>query len=146
MLFVQLLAGKFHPNFVNESNMRDIIFRGKCIHTGMWIYGYLSRLGDGAYITTNPDGYRIDYQVKPETIGMCTGLQDKNDKLIYEGDMLVYNKNGHNSRPLVVEYRHGAFGYVYSNEWFHPFAGNTKFDFNPCDKDDRFEIIGDIYE
>lgn len=86
------------------------------------------------------------YEVIPETIGQYTGLKDKNGKEIYEGDILTWSQNGIISSPLVVEFKHGAFGYTYSEGSFIALAGNSNFAFNPFDNDKRFQIIGNIYD
>ena len=71
--------------------MREILFRGKRVDNGEWVYGhYVHQYGaDMIYL---PDGvdreYGFDYyHIIPETVGQYTGLT-ANGKKIFEGDIL----------------------------------------------------------
>ncbi|GHV91186.1 phage protein [Spirochaetia bacterium] len=74
--------------------MREIIFRGKRKDTGEWIYGDLFHhaygIDNGEYISiaghTNVNPFNYDVQL--ETIGQYTGFKDRNNKMIFEGDIV----------------------------------------------------------
>ena len=62
------------------------LFRGKTIR-GDWVRGLLASKDDKWYIS-NKAGAPFAYEIRPESICQCTGLKDKNGKLIFENDIM----------------------------------------------------------
>ena len=70
------------------------LFKAKRIDTGEWVQGYLYGIWEKRYILwgmTNDIPNMIE--VDPTTICQCTGLKDKDGKLIWEND-IVKNEKG----------------------------------------------------
>lgn len=65
--------------------MREILFRGKTLECGKWVYGDLNKHSEGLYpYITDAQGTK--HYVRKETVGQFTGFRDENGVRIFEGD------------------------------------------------------------
>ena len=95
----------------------DIYSRQRGLIMGEWIQGYLYGIWEKRYILwgmTNDVPNMIE--VDPTTICQCTGLKDKNDKLIWENDIMKYQWDG-KIRIDVVKYEPPIFSYKNVIRW-----------------------------
>lgn len=101
-------------DLINEG-MRDILFRGKRLDNGEWVYGnlFLSDTDGGAYILAGSRIVTIEWEVDPSTVGQYTGLLDKNGERIFEGDVLtVDGEDGF----FVLEFQEDTARFVMSGD------------------------------
>ena len=82
------------------------ICKAKRKDNGEWVEGYLYITHNGEYEISRYDEEldteRITYIVIPETVVRCTGLKDKNGKLIFEGNVVKLTDNNTEWTAYVV--------------------------------------------
>ena len=127
------------------------LFRGKRIDTGDWVEGNLFIIKrystdiDHYFILPTDTIYGYDdlllmaWEVDPATVGECTGLTDKNGKLIFEGDILRIAERGIVADGGIVVFENG-----YPGGWLIKSPTSE----NKCSLSMRtdIEIIGNIHD
>ena len=123
--------------------MREILFRGKRVDNGEWVYSSFI-MQDKEHKVLLAEVELFDGEkwraVIPETVGQFTGLTYKNGKKIFEGDIIRNNCNE------IGVIRHGKYD-VYSH---YVFGGYCCVDKTSALIDWtsgwRCEVIGNIYD
>ena len=110
--------------------------RGKRIDNGEWIFGNLIRTDDGVYIIQNyvPQHLIKNYEVDQSTVCQCTGLNDKNGKLIWENDIVKINNSKGN---VLITF--GDFEIICT-------IPNEKYYKHRLEYDTEYEVVGNIFD
>lgn len=120
--------------------MRNILFRGKRLDNGEWVYGSLVTFNGFHVIVDHHTPNGDEVRVIANTVGQYTGLQDKNGKEIWEGDIVMAETNDEDhpmsELPFVIVFSDGAFCIAEDEE--SPWA--------PIDTFMDMEVIGNIHD
>ena len=123
--------------------MREILFRGKPLGKidEDFVYGSLGVISTDLVAIYQCEEYYEDIitLVDIGTVGQYTGLNDKNGKKIFEGDIVKTDKFSEPNKQYIIKYdlQFGAFiGQDKYNAYFVTFDGDS----------DQFEIIGNIHD
>ena len=146
------------------------LFKAKRADNGEWVIGNLItnvffRLGQSIPYILCPDKAEYDcfedfteengiFEVRPDTICQCTGLRDKNGKLIWEGDIILFQRDNDDC-PFPDKDTKKRLGKVFYKDFRTTFAiemgksrsGSLNDDlWKYVQNGNRVEVIGNIFD
>lgn len=92
-----------------EKMKNSYLSKGKRVDNGEWVFGHYYEFMCKHYIFESPfTSKNLVHEVDPTTVCRCTGLNDKNGKLIWENDIVeLFGYRG------TIKYVCGGFGIGY---------------------------------
>ena len=102
--------------------MREILFRGKRLLNGEFVYGYYTVAGENHYIltgrydlTTHSHPSFECYEVDAKTIGQYAWLNDRNGNKVFDGDII----------RICGGYNDGLIAVIKFGEYDNPFRSDN---------------------
>lgn len=130
--------------------MREILFRGKRVDNGEWVYGFYENIPEHHIVKLSGKDCIVSInngllmEVIPETVGEYTGLTDENGKRIFEGDIVRYRpEDWCEPQYSVVEYCADKWNYPAFDLDDHCYEGNG---LQCAHEEGRCEVIGNIHD
>ena len=127
------------------------LYRAKRIENGEWVEGYYIYYPHGYYAEGEIEHILIDtstsvglykvYSVDPSTICQCTGLKDKDGKLIWENDIVFATDDDGNSGQVDT-----GVGEVDFLEGLWYIGGNVQNALYDINKIHQITAIGNIFD
>lgn len=133
--------------------MKDrYLFKAKTCN-GEWVSGFLHCKENKWYIS-NKAGAPFAFEVRPDTICQCTGMTDENGKLIWEGDIILFQRDNDDC-PFPDKDTKKRLGKVFYKDFRTTFAigmgesgsGSLNDDlWKYVQNGNRVEVIGNIFD
>lgn len=123
--------------------MREVLFKAKRKDNGEWVEGYVVAYPSGKVeihkISKELPDILLKCEIAPSTLCQYTGLTDKNDKKIWENDILVEKHKG------IVTMKYRVVFDLEEGAWMLETKSGARYRIGVVNQRD-FEVCGNIFD